>query len=367
MNSYVFTGRRRTSRGVTLVELMVSMVVGLIVAGAAITVFLTTSRTYQATESLGRVQENMRVAFELMARDMREAAGNPCEKNLPTYNVLKNPKGKWYTDFQAGIRGYEGTEAFADVAFGTSQGQRTAGTDAIELKSAVSGVSIVSHTPTSAQFKVATVDHGLSDGDLALACDFGQVAVFQVSNAQPGVNDTIVHNVGTGAPGNCSKGLGFSTPANCDGANGNQYAFGCYQGKFSGGGCDGDDDGTKNEPEDLWPAIIAKLRLTRWYIGANDRGGRSLYQTSLRSNAGILTLDNNEIVEGVRDMNLKYLLAGSTNYVDGASVAAADWASDKVVAVSADLTLEATDPSGIDGKALQRHLQLVVTIRNHAQ
>lgn len=367
MKPYALAGRR-TSRGVTLIELMVSMVVGLIVAGAAITVFLTTSRTYQATESLGRVQEGMRVAFELMARDMREAAGNPCEKNLPTYNVLKDPKGKWYTDFMAGIRGYEGTEAFADAAFGTSQAQRISGTDAIELKSAVSGVSIVSHTPPSAQFKVATANHGLSNGDLALACDFGQAAVFQVTNAQPGINETIVHNVGGAKPGNCSKGLGFGTPVNCDEANGNQYAFGCYQGKFSGSGCDGDEDGVKNEPEDIWPAIIAKLRLTRWYIGVNDRGGRSLYQTNLRtSSAGVLTLDNNEIVEGVRDMSLKYLLAGSTNYVDATSVTAADWASDKVVAVSADLTLEATDPARIDGKTLQRHLQLVVTIRNHAQ
>jgi len=365
MNSHVFAGRR-TSRGVTLIELMVSMVVGLIVAGAAITVFLTTSRTYQTTESLGRVQENMRVAFELMARDMREAAGNPCEKNLPTYNVLKNPKGQWYTDFPTGIRGYEGTEAFAGAAFGTSSGQRIAGTDAIELKSAVSGVNIVRHTPTSANFEVGTVNHGLFAGDLALACDFGQVAVFQVTNAQPGVNDTIVHNTGTGTPGNCSKGLGFSTPVNCDEANGNQYAFGCYQGKFSGGGCDGDEDGVKNEPEDLWPATIAKLRLTRWYVGANDKGGRSLYQSSLRNNAGVLVVDNNEIVDGVRDMSLKYLLVGSTNYVDATSVTAADWVSDKVVAVSADLTLEGTD-AAIDGKTLQRRLQLVVTIRNHAQ
>lgn len=365
MRPYAHAGARAI-RGVTLIELMVSMVVGLIVMGAAITVFLSTSRTYNATESLGRVQENLRVSFELMARDLREAAGNPCEKNLPTYNVLKDPKARWYTDFATGIRGYEGTEAFADAGFGTSPGQRIAGTDAIELKSAVSGVNIVSHVPTSAQFKVSTVNHGLADGDLALACDFGEVAVFQVTNAQPGINDTVVHNNGTTTPGNCSKGLGFGSPVNCT-PNGNQYAFGCYQGKFSGGGCDGDEDGIKNEPEDIWPAIIAKLRLTRWYIGANDRGGRSLYQSSVRNNAGVLTVDDNEIVEGVREMSLRYLLAGSASYVDATAVTAADWASDKVVAISADLTLEGTEPVGTDGKALRRTLQLVVTLRNHAQ
>jgi type IV pilus assembly protein PilW len=351
----------------TLVELMVSMVVGLIVAGAAITVFLTTSHTYQTTESLGRVQENLRVAFELMARDMREATGNPCERSLPVYNVLKNPTAKWYTEFQAGVRGYEGSEAFADAAFGTSPKNRIAGTDAIELKSAASGVSIVSHTPPSAEFKVGTVNHGLAPGDLAIACDFGQVAVFQVTNAQPGVNATIVHNRGSGTPGNCTKGLGLTTPVNCDEANGTQYAYGCYQGKFSGSGCEADDDGVKNEPEDIWPAIIAKLRMTRWFIGANDRGGRSLYQASLRNDAGTLKVDVNEVVDGVQDMSLKYLLAGAASYVDATSVTAADWASAKVVAVNVDLTLEATEPTSIDGKKLQRHMQLVVTIRNHAQ
>jgi hypothetical protein len=48
-------------------------------------------------------------------------------------------------------------------------------------------------------------------------------------------------------------------------------------------------------------------------------------------------------------------------------VTAADWASDKVVAVNMDLTLEGTETVGTDGQGLRRHLQLVVTIRNHAQ
>ncbi|QNP42041.1 PilW family protein [Lysobacter solisilvae (ex Woo and Kim 2020)] len=362
MNQHAPNARR--ARGFSLVELMVALVAGLIVTGATITVFLSTSRTYGTAESLGRVQENLRVAYELMSRDMREAAGNPCEKNLPRYNVLKNPASLWYTDFTAGIRGYEGTEAFPGSAFGTATAQRIAGTDAIELKSAMAGVSIVSHNPTSAQFKVGTVDHGLSNGDVVLACDFAQVAVFQVTNAQPGINNTIVHNNGTGTPGNCSKGLGFSSPVNCT-TNGNQYAYGCYRGKFAGGGCDGDDDGIKNEAEDVWPAIIARMRMTRWYVGANGNGGRSLYQSSLRNNAGALVVDNNEIVEGVRDMGLQYLLAGAGGYVDASAVTVADWASDRVVAVRLDLTLQADQPAVAD--QIQRHLQLIVTIRNHAQ
>lgn len=357
----------RIARGFTLVELMISLVLGLIVVGAAITVFLANSRTYEATESLGRVQENLRIAFEMVARDAREAAGNPCEKNLPTYNVLLDPSTRWYYDFSAGIRGYDGNQAFADSGFGTAIGQRIAGTDAIELKSAAStGVAIVAHNPTSAVLRLNNVNHGLAPGDIALACDFGQAAVFQVTNASPGINDTVVHNNGERTPGNCSKGLGFGTPVNCS-PNGNQYAFGCYQGKYSGSGCDGDEDGVRDEPEDLWPAIIAKMRFTRWYVGVNDRGGRSLYQSSVRNNGGALVVDNNEIADGVRDMSVRYLLAGAADYVDASTVTAADWASDRVVALALDLTLEGNERIGTDGNPLQRQLQLTVTVRNHAQ
>lgn len=346
---------------------MVSLAVGLIVVGAAVTVFLANSRTYAATESLGRVQENLRVAFELLARDAREAAGNPCEKNLPTYNVLNDPASRWYTDFSTGIRGYGGAEAFPDRAFGAAEGDRIAGTAAIELKSAVSnGVAIVAHTPASATLKLNTVDHGLAVGDIALACDFGQAAVFQVTNAAPGFNDTVVHNSGAGTPGNCTKGLGFGMPVNCTDP-GNQYAFGCYQGKYAGSGCDGDEDGNKGEPEDLWPAIIAKLHVTRWYVGANGSGGRSLYQSSLRNDGGVLSVENNEIADGVQDISFTFLLEGAVDYVDAGAVTAADWASSKVVAMAIDLTLEGGERVGTDGNPLQRKLRTIVAIRNHAQ
>src|SRR5688572_11160216 len=98
-------------RGFTLVELMIAMVLGLIVVGAVAAVFATNSRTYAATESLGRVQESARVAFELISRDIRESAGNACERDLPVYNVLKNADTLWYTNFGSSIRGYDGATA----------------------------------------------------------------------------------------------------------------------------------------------------------------------------------------------------------------------------------------------------------------
>lgn len=69
---------RRREVGLSLVELMISMVLGLIVMGAAFAVFMSNQATFRTSEGLGRIQENARVAFELMARDIRAAGGSAC-------------------------------------------------------------------------------------------------------------------------------------------------------------------------------------------------------------------------------------------------------------------------------------------------
>ena len=69
-------------RGVTLIELMVALVLGLIVSGAALTLFVTNRQTYTASASLSRIQESERTAFELMSRDVREMAGDEVKARI---------------------------------------------------------------------------------------------------------------------------------------------------------------------------------------------------------------------------------------------------------------------------------------------
>ena len=58
------TGPAR-ARGFSLIELMIALLIGLLVVSAAGSLFISNKRTYNATETLGRIQENGRVAFEL--------------------------------------------------------------------------------------------------------------------------------------------------------------------------------------------------------------------------------------------------------------------------------------------------------------
>ncbi len=127
------TGRPAHQRGVTLIELMVALVLGLVVSGAALALFMTNRQTYVASENMDRIQEASRIAFELMARDLREADGNPCSNKLVPENRLSGSTTyAWWSDWGAGLRGYDGATAFADDGFGTAATKRVAGTPAVE-------------------------------------------------------------------------------------------------------------------------------------------------------------------------------------------------------------------------------------------
>ena len=183
-----------------------------------------------------------------------------------------------------------------------------------------------------------------------MVCDANHAAIFQVTNASPGTNVTVVHQTGnTVEPGNCTKGLGSPLPVPCT-ANGTAYTFGCAFGNKD----------VCTDEKDKWTSIVAKLKATRWYIGYNGRGGKSLYLSTLRNGGGALTVDNDEITEGVEDMTLGYLSEGGTSYQAAGIVA--DWT--KVMAVRISLAMVGKDKVGTDGKVLQRSLDHVVAIRN---
>ena len=70
--------RPALQQGFTLIELMVAMLIGLIVVAAAGGIFLSNSHVFRTSESVGRIQENIRASFEILSRDIREASATPC-------------------------------------------------------------------------------------------------------------------------------------------------------------------------------------------------------------------------------------------------------------------------------------------------
>ena len=117
----------KAQSGLTLVELMISIFLGLLVLGGVISVVLANSQAFRTNQALSEMQETARTAIELMARDIRES-GHP---------VCTNPLSL------VGIQGYGDNIAATEplASFGTGTGQRVNGTQAINVCTFIDGVN----------------------------------------------------------------------------------------------------------------------------------------------------------------------------------------------------------------------------------
>ena len=346
------------ARGVSLIELMIAMLLGLVVVAAAGGLFLTNKRVYASTETLNRIQENTRSSFEIMSRDVREAGGRVCGSSSQLVNMLRSSNSAWWASFREGVHGYDGTTSAPGTATGTAAAQRVSGTDAIDLHMAnEGGHAIVQHDTPSATLDLDSTS-GLANNDIVMACNTSYSVIFQVTN----LNGTgVVHNGGAGAPGNCGQELQFENPdlSKCSGASA-VHGY-CMMGNTSA-------QCVKSSTE---PAVLVKAGTVRWYIGYNGRnGGTSLYRANVTNRTTGATpdiVDPVEIAEGISDMQLEYRSLGAATFESASSVT--DWS--LVNAVRINLTAQGAEGAlrgsyieGTDGDALSREVTHVVAIRN---
>lgn len=297
-------------RGFTLIELMIAMVLGLLVMAAAIAIFLSNKQAYSTTQSLGRIQESSQAAFEMMARDIREAGGNPCDIGLPVANVVNGAAGNWWTNWSQPLTGLDDGGAPGSLA----------GTDSIRILSMGDEVvNVTGHAGTALE-----VDSDpFAVGDVLMVCDIQQLAIFRASSTAP---SEIGH---AASGGNCSDSLN-TAPATCA-PGGPAYVY----------------------PEN---SVVGRLQGVEWSVRNNGRGGTSLYRSV---NGGA----QEEVTEGVSGMQVTYLQqeVDEDEYVDAAAIT--DWR--PVRAVRIRLNLVGAPGSGVDGSALERTVDHVVNLRNH--
>jgi type IV pilus assembly protein PilW len=327
---------RSAVRGLGLVELLVALVLGLIVVGAASVLFISTRQNNRATDSLSRMQDSVRGGFDMFMREVREAGGTPCDSQLRVSNVLLNAQGgspTWWAVWTDPVFGYGSGDVFSGAIVGADATQRVSGTDALLVRyaPALGDITVSSHNTTTATFTLSKAQHGLRAGDVLMVCNYRQAAVTQVVSVDTTAG-TFLHDTTAGTPGNCSNGLGI--PVLCT-ATGTTFEFG---------------SGSR----------LGRYTAVGWYVGNNGRttgGGRSLYR--------VTRTGPEEVAEGVRDMQLSYLLTGASSYVGASSVGAANWGN--VLAVRVDLTVE-SDENRVGttetAKRITRSVSFTANLRN---
>ncbi|MGY0650512.1 PilW family protein [Luteimonas sp. A537] len=350
-------GAVRRQGGATLIELMIALLLGLVVVAAASGLFLTNKRVYASTETLNRIQENSRVSFEIMSRDIREAGGNPCGANSTIVNQLTTGDNAWWEQYGDGIRGYEA----GTTAPGTA---RVSGTDAIDIHLGAGGnISVITHDNPSANL-IVTDATSISNNDMLMVCNTELSMIFiatGVSSAGGAVG--IQHNGGNTGTGAENCGQEFQFVRNCSpGASGdNGYCFIVPPGSSLNPNCD------RHRSD---PAQVVKIQSFRWYVAENGRGSRSLYRATLvnKTATNIPTVaETAEIAEGIDDLQLEYRDPAAGAWQSASAIG--DWS--VVNAVRVTFTAQGTSGAvegryleGTDGSVLSRDTTHVVAIRN---
>src|SRR3989338_5208346 len=74
-----FHMRVKSEAGFTLLELLISMTIGLVVLGSIFSSFTTQKKSYELQEQITVMEQNLRVPLDFITRDLRNAGYNPTE------------------------------------------------------------------------------------------------------------------------------------------------------------------------------------------------------------------------------------------------------------------------------------------------
>jgi len=279
-------------RGLTLIELMIALGLGLLLVAALGYLYSGQRQSWRTLEAVARLQENGRLAMELVGRDLRQAGYAGC-LSLPEARPVSWVKladttktdafGSLITPFLTDgrlVTGYAGWGVDRNLDGTVNSTDRPnnylVGTDTLFLVGGQDPVAYTSAAMTSVSAAIPITANSLrfSQGELVLISDCRSVDIFRISG--PAGNDVTYSN---------------TLPH--------------------------DDTDTRNENDRLTRsyekgASVMPLALHVYYLGSNPAGRPALYRLPWVRHGRWGTSE--ELVEGVEDMRLTY---GVDNNNDG--------------------------------------------------
>lgn len=290
-------------KGVSLIELMISLLIGLILMSGVVQMFISSKGTYTTQKAMSRVQETGRLAIDFIAKDIRLAGYNGCMSrgDLEIVNGLSSDaNGKYEYDFDEAIRGY--TAATADTAIDIDANTAT---DVLVVRSAGASSLVLTQASGSSTTLLVSGEEtndclgDVCKDDVVVISDCVQARRFQITDmaAVSGGSTTNIARAEAGTPGNQSPSS--------------------WGQEFDPG------------------AEIIRVSTMVYYIANNDFGNPTLYQKT-GANTAI------ELLEGIEDMRLTFSESGS-NYVEAASVG--NW--DNVTSVNVEVLVRSVNDNVI--------------------
>ncbi len=310
---------------------MISITLGLFLLSGAIGVLMSSKSSYNLNNELTWIQDNARFATNSLTRDIRMAGFYGCSTSQNYTSTLNPSAGTgWYTDFDNAVTGWDGDDGanYPDGEFPPAYNSNVAGgmptSDMVSIRRADdTNIDVVDNDPpTSATIDISGT-HPFVAGDILVITDCSQTTVFQVTGNN---SNKLVHNTGSGTPGNCTKFLGGIS---CSSAGANRKIFRGSEGAF-----------------------VVQMKAHAYYVDEAADGTPTLYRRELVANSGNPDVSDEELVQGVENIQVVYGYdsdadGNANRYVNADDVPVADWGN--VVTVRIHLLLRsfqqaATEP-----------------------
>lgn len=308
--------------GLTLVELMVAITIGLILTLAVSQIYVSSRASYSLEEGLARVQENGRFAMELLAYDLRMAGYAGCNSKLPatSINNIVLDADESTTLLSGGLRGYRYTGSGDSAGDWTpplpagffGDGEVAPGTDVIVVQygSPVETNLTGNMDVVNAQVQITTTAAtriDIEDNDVLLISDCLNADVFRANNVSSGAGTTTIAH-----PASVNTSVNLSKPYSID-------------------------------------AQLMKLISRAYYIAPSSDGQQpALYRKELIRSGSPVPV---ELVQGIEDMRLVYGEDTDSNGVPDvyrAPGAVTNW-SDVISIRAGLLAVTPATTAGIDG------------------
>ncbi|MEX2496948.1 MAG: PilW family protein [Woeseia sp.] len=343
MSGFYRSSARSRQQGVTLVELMVSLLLGLLLTAGIIQVFAGNRITYAFNEGFSRIQENARFSLDHMAYNARMAGYSGCLSDVVVYNNLDAPDS-FRDDIDNGLTGFNanGTGVGENYAAGATDpapssdvnawtpslpaqlaNQVLPGSDVLVIR-AIAGDSQELVSPYSDSSQLFVEDpKDFVEGEIMVVTDCQKASVFQLTNVtDTGFGVNLVHsNDGKYVPGNASPTWGSEQ----------SYGLG---------------------------AEVARLHTYAFYVGRGASNRPALFQLRLQLQSGTASgFVPEELVDGVETMQIRYGLDSDADGAINSWIAAnavADWKA--IVAVELSLLTRAPEEYGAETDSAQYNL-----------
>ncbi|MBT0964002.1 PilW family protein [Denitromonas iodatirespirans] len=189
---YTTFGGQRRQQGLSLIEVMVGMLIGLFILGGMVTLFFGNQQTYRYNEELSRLQENSRFATEILQRHLRMAGHVGCLTLQEINGGSPISKGESIVDSpQIQIEGMTAVQAFQYSAaspgvVGDAGKTAVLGSDVVTLRYG-QGASTTLDTDTGVPTKTPSIvirDNalGFKQGEVIVMADCKTAGLARISN-----------------------------------------------------------------------------------------------------------------------------------------------------------------------------------------